>query len=622
MDRQQASALIAVLRKLLPAILILLGAVSAHAQVTLTQGTNFSVDVAADGQLAIDLLNSIWILPSNGGQARSITESPTSARRPRWSPDSKSIAYQAKSGNQFQLWLHRLDENTTSNISDGQFFDQHPDWHPDGERIVYSSDRRETGFDLWELDLATGLTWRISSTGGDETEPAWSADGRDLVYIHRTGGIWSLKLRRHGQPDETLETSTTRLSTPSWRPDGSLITFLRHNEDALSIDMAILSEPLLIRPLINDQDIFVAAVAWRDRQHMLYTANGFVRARLFNSRTSRNIPFRATILPDESGKRPPPKPRRLPAVDEPKARLIVRTARIFDGVSGAYRNNVDIVIDGGRIAAIEARRDRPGEIVVDMGDLTTLPGFVDGQASLPGNLDESLGPLLLSYGITTIVAEHEQAAVLDKLWSGKEMPGPRILAKGWQLELDSISSISPGTESFATSPRGLRYENIRPSDDGDVLTIISGLADARTKGLRSLLGSRQANLLDKYPTAIRRFSDKPRLNTHSSSIVLGSKPNGFPPGIALHAEFLALVESGLIAEQVLRTTGVNAAAALGVNLQLGRIAPGASADLVLVDGDPLSDIDDVQNIVGIVRNGRFFSVIGLIERAEKGNNVE
>jgi len=86
MDRHPASALITVLQRLLPAILILLGAASLHAQVTLTQGTNFSVAVAADGQLAIDLLNNIWILPSNGGQARAIAESPTSARRPRWSP--------------------------------------------------------------------------------------------------------------------------------------------------------------------------------------------------------------------------------------------------------------------------------------------------------------------------------------------------------------------------------------------------------------------------------------------------------------------------------------------------------------------------------------------------------
>lgn len=622
MDRHPAAALTSVLRRLLPAILGLLGAATAHAQVLLTQGTNFSVDVAADEQIAIDLLDSLWILPPNGGQAQPVTQGATPARRPRWSPNSQSIAYQARSGNQYQLWLYRLDENMASNISDGQFFDQHPDWHPDGERIVYSSDRRETGFDLWELDLATGLTWRISSTSGDETEPAWSPDGRDLVYIHRNNHTWSLVLRRHGQPDKTLETSTVRLSSPSWRPDGSLITFLRHNDKKLSIDMVILSEPLLIRPLVSDHDIFVAAVAWRDRQHMLYTANGFLRTRLFNSWTPRNIPFRAMLLPTETSKQTPPEQRSLPAVQEPAGKLVIRTAKMFDGVSGGYKDNVDIVIDGGRIAALEARRERPGENVVDLGDLTALPGFVDADASLPKNVDKSLGPILLSYGITTIVADHEQAAALDRLWAGKDMPGPRVLGKGWQLDLDSISTVSPGIESLTASPRGIRYENIRPSSDGDVAMILSGLADAGTTGLRSLLGSRQANLLGNYPTAIRRFTDKPRLNSHSSSIVLGSEPNGLAPGIAVHAEFLALAESGLIEEQVLRTAGANAAAALGVNLQIGRIAPGANADLVLVDGDPLEDINDARKVVGIVRNGRFFSTIGLIERAEKANYVD
>ena len=44
----------------------------AHAQVTLTEGTNFSVDVAADGRLAMDLLGSIWILPAKGGNAEPI----------------------------------------------------------------------------------------------------------------------------------------------------------------------------------------------------------------------------------------------------------------------------------------------------------------------------------------------------------------------------------------------------------------------------------------------------------------------------------------------------------------------------------------------------------------------
>ncbi len=56
--------------------------------------------------------------------------------------------------------------------------------------------------------------------------------------------------------------------------------------------------------------------------------------------------------------------------------------------------------------------------------------------------------------------------------------------------------------------------------------------------------------------------------------------------------------------------------------QLGRIATGAVADFILVDGDPLTNIDDVLHVVAVVRNGRFFSVAGLIDRAEAAKTVE
>ena len=43
---------------------------------------------------------------------------------------------------------------------------------------------------------------------------------------------------------------------------------------------------------------------------------------------------------------------------------------------------------------------------------------------------------------------------------------------------------------------------------------------------------------------------------------------------------------------------------------------------MLVDGDPLTDIDDALNVVGMVRNGRFFSTIGLIDRLGESGTVE
>jgi len=51
------------------------------------------------------------------------------------------------------------------------------------------------------------------------------------------------------------------------------------------------------------------------------------------------------------------------------------------------------------------------------------------------------------------------------------------------------------------------------------------------------------------------------------------------------------VKAGMTPEQALRTATTNAAELLGKSNELGAVAPGYYADLVAVEGDPLSDIN-------------------------------
>jgi imidazolonepropionase-like amidohydrolase len=65
------------------------------------------------------------------------------------------------------------------------------------------------------------------------------------------------------------------------------------------------------------------------------------------------------------------------------------------------------------------------------------------------------------------------------------------------------------------------------------------------------------------------------------------------------------VKAGMTPEQALRTATVNAAALLGKQDELGAVAPGYRADLVAVEGDPLSDIDvAIKHVKWVMKDGK------------------
>jgi len=56
--------------------------------------------------------------------------------------------------------------------------------------------------------------------------------------------------------------------------------------------------------------------------------------------------------------------------------MAVKAGRLIDGSGGAPRRNVVVVVDQGKILSIGT--DVPaGAIVIDLGDRTLLPGFID-----------------------------------------------------------------------------------------------------------------------------------------------------------------------------------------------------------------------------------------------------
>jgi imidazolonepropionase-like amidohydrolase len=76
------------------------------------------------------------------------------------------------------------------------------------------------------------------------------------------------------------------------------------------------------------------------------------------------------------------------------------------------------------------------------------------------------------------------------------------------------------------------------------------------------------------------------------------------PGFGLHDELELLAEAGLRPLQALQAATLNPALFFGVTDDLGTIAEGKLADVVLLDANPLEDIRNTRQIRAVVVNGR------------------
>lgn len=87
------------------------------------------------------------------------------------------------------------------------------------------------------------------------------------------------------------------------------------------------------------------------------------------------------------------------------------------------------------------------------------------------------------------------------------------------------------------------------------------------------------------------------------------------PGFSYHDETQALLECGLSEKDALQAATIAGAQALQIDHLVGTVEAGKQADLIIVEGNPLDDIQALQNIKIVIRNGRWLFPQGLIQQA-------
>ena len=69
-------------------------------------------------------------------------------------------------------------------------------------------------------------------------------------------------------------------------------------------------------------------------------------------------------------------------------------------------------------------------------------------------------------------------------------------------------------------------------------------------------------------------------------------------------QFAYMVRYGMTPAQAIRAATSEAAAALGLEREVGQAAPGFAADLIAVDGDPLTDVTVLERVGGVIKAGK------------------
>jgi hypothetical protein len=489
------------------------------------------------------------------------------------------------------VWI--VDGDESRRVTDDAATDAWPEFSPDGEWLYFASDRGGD-MEIWRLRLATGQLLQVTSEPGRAFLPRVSADGRFVGYLESAGlGPWDSTNVRLVAVDRPFEST------------------------------------LFASGLVDAGDLH-----WEGSRLSLEArdgASGERLVRVFDTAAADLAP----IEPTE------PVTLALPAAGWPAytteqadAPYVIQAGRIFDGIGDSYDYLVDIHVEGQRIRDVVRRGVLPlPERVIDASELTVVPGLIDVHAHLSTIAARDAGRLLLAHGVTTVrevLADSPAAIERAETWAAGRQPGPRLVidAAGGAGAVE----LPPGSPVIAVAAHvarpmahGLAEQRAQSGYGGPPLpTVLArrqtealptltvstlgrsyqdaiGILDASGRWLPTSLVA--AGLVGERGAAGALSTTIARVMRGSGRVAIGSDAPAVPFGEGFHDELAVLAGADIPNDQILRWATAGGAIALGLSLDAGTIEPGRLADLVVVDGDPLTEIGDLRRIVAVVKSG-------------------
>ncbi|HEY7802300.1 MAG TPA: S9 family peptidase, partial [Dehalococcoidia bacterium] len=165
-----------------------------------------------------------------------------------------------------------VDTGKTTQITDGDWFDQNPSWSPDGRTIAFASDRaserhqRQFRADVWTVAAKGGTASRLSRGRGGAMFPMFSPDGRWVAYAGHEHGDAGAAKHSHllivpatgGAAPRSISSALDRSvaalfgSSIAWTRDSRSVLFSASDGGAVSIYRASLKDGA-VSQVVGDQ---------------------------------------------------------------------------------------------------------------------------------------------------------------------------------------------------------------------------------------------------------------------------------------------------------------------------------------------------------------------------------
>jgi Tol biopolymer transport system component len=152
-----------------------------------------------------------------------------------WSPDGKGLAFAAKQGAFWQVFIEDARTRTVLQLTSTMADNREPTWSPDGSRIAFATNR-DGNWEIYAMNADGNYVVNLSQNPAADWHPAWSPDGTRIALTTNRDGNWEIySMNADGTKPTNLTHNMAGDWYPSWSPDGQRIAFVSDRSNRLEV---------------------------------------------------------------------------------------------------------------------------------------------------------------------------------------------------------------------------------------------------------------------------------------------------------------------------------------------------------------------------------------------------